>query len=57
MAPPNQILESASPRRRSKTIFSLFILFSGILIFAALAAALLVVFRPVSLRIAVGPAG
>jgi TRAP transporter TAXI family solute receptor len=44
-------------RRRKRRSFSFFVLFAGILIFAAAAGGLYVALRPVSLRIAVGPAG
>jgi TRAP transporter TAXI family solute receptor len=44
-------------RRQKRRSFSLLVLLAGILIFAAAAAGLYVALRPVTLRVAVGPAG
>ena len=44
-------------RRQKRRNFSFFVLLAGILIFAAAAGGLYVAFRPVALRMAVGPAG
>ena len=44
-------------RRRKRKDYSLLVLLAGILLFGAVAAATYYVLRPVTLRIAVGPAG
>jgi TRAP transporter TAXI family solute receptor len=46
-----------SPGSRKRKAFSLLILFGGLLVLAAAAAAAFVALRPVTLKIAVGPAG
>jgi TRAP transporter TAXI family solute receptor len=48
---------SARQRREQQRSYSFFILFAGLFIFAAIAAALYFALRPETLRIAVGPAG
>lgn len=59
MAPSNEMLEgkNAAVRRSANNKFFIFVLVSGILLFAAAAGALYFVLRPQYLRIAVGPAG
>jgi TRAP transporter TAXI family solute receptor len=59
MAPSNEVREgkNAAVRRSANNKFFIFVLISGILLFAAAAGALYFVLRPEYLRIAVGPAG
>src|SRR5258708_38385269 len=59
MAPSNEMAEgkNAAVRRSANNKFFIFVLISGILLFAAAAGALYFVLRPQYLRIAVGPAG
>ena len=59
MAPSNEMLEGKNTvvRRSANNKFFIFVLISGILLFAAAVGALYFVLRPEYLRIAVGPAG
>jgi TRAP-type uncharacterized transport system substrate-binding protein len=56
MSDPNQTTAAPRPRRKRKN-YSLLILAAGIFLFGAAAGTVYLVLRPVTLRIAVGPAG
>jgi TRAP-type uncharacterized transport system substrate-binding protein len=56
MSDPDQTTAAPRPRRKRKN-YSLLILAAGIFLFGAAAGTLYLVLRPVTLRIAVGPAG